>query len=309
MSKIPNNFFHVLCNTAVQIHYLSPISFFQRHNFDEGYQYSWLHGSLFRPWCRQTVKSMLTLLKHPECYTCQIGIYDDMPRTWLLKKDFNDIIYLLEAMTYNDECPELRAQLTRVTQQKSRSVNEIKPGTDLNGVVFPLPVPIQEDPLVLRAWGPFFKWNNSFTDYISREPELVSGDRPNPHNLFADLVASEREHHLDTKLEESSAWEQIQPNLLDVPTPEQERIWRIREKRTELNDEERMKERRREIADNLTRRHDWPLSKVEPFLIFADTLKAGWEAFQVICRMDWIPPRGPFNRRKPAKTADMDVRK
>jgi len=231
-----------------------------------------------------------------------------MPRKWLAKRLLNDTNYLLSDLNY-DENPELWAQLSRLKQQLPKPVVEVEPGTDMNDAVFPLPDPIQRDPLVLRAWGPSFEWNNSFTDYISRAPAWPTKYCENANEYYAHLVASDRIHRLDTKLEESSAWEQIQPKLLDVPTSEQERIWRVREKRTDMNDEERMRERRREIADSLTRRHDWPLSKVEPFLIFADTLKAGWEAFQVICRMDWIPPRGPFNRRKPAKTADMDVRK
>jgi len=256
---------------------------------------------------------MLALLKHPECYTCQIGIYADMPPKWLVKRFQNDTLYLLSEMNYN-ECPELWAQLSRLRQRNSKPTDEVKPGTYLNDVVFPLPVSIQANPLVLRAWGPSYEWNTSFTDYISRAPagpwkNYYHDYYVHPHEYFAEFVASDRIHRLDTQLEESSAWEQIQPNLLDVPTPEQERIWRVREKRTDLNDEKRMRIRRREITESLTRRHDWSLSKVEPFLLFADTLKAGWEAFQVICRMDWIPPRGPFNRRKPAQKVNMEVRK
>ena len=92
-----------------------------------------------------------------------------------MKRFLNDVNYLLSDMPY-EECPELWKQLARWKQQIFKPVDEVKPGTDLNDVVFPLPAPIKENPLVLRPWGSQFDWNNSFTDYISRSPVWSSGD-------------------------------------------------------------------------------------------------------------------------------------
>jgi len=220
---------------------------------------------------------LLEKLEHAELCKCQIGIYADMPQKWIVKRFLNDTNYLLSDVPLQ-ECPELREQLCRWKKHISKPVNKVKRGTDLNDVVFPLPAPIKGDPLVLRPWG-------------SRD----TFRRPSGGSV--------QENCFNTNLDESSAWEQIKPNLLEVPTDEQERIWRVREKRTDINDKERMRERRREIADSLALRHEWPPSKVEPFLAFADNLKAGWEAFQTLCRKDWISPRGPFNRRTTIGTA------
>ena len=249
------------------------------------------------------------LLECPELYTCQVGVLVRMPREWHMKKVLQEINKTLGTMSIQ-ECPDLWAQLFRWKNQIARLVDDVKPGTDPNGVVFPLPAPILEDPLVLRPWGPYFNWNNSYTDYISRTPAWPPNDGTDTHDYFAKLVASSRHTGgFSTNLDGRSAWCEIQPNLMDVPTDEQERIWRVRAKRTDLNDEQKMREQRRKIADSLTRRHEWPPAKVEPFLAFADNLKAGWEAFLALCRKDWIPPRGPFNRRKPPKSVDLNVLK
>ena len=221
-----------------------------------------------------------------ELYACQIGIYVEMPQL-IRKRLLNDVKFMMWDMPV-EECPELWAQLSRCMQQISKPAIEVKPGTDPNSVPFPLPAKIQEDPLVLRNWKPRFKWDNSFTDCLSRTPAWPINDGIHPHSVFVKLVASSRRRYLNTSLE-GSAWRQLGPKLLD--TTEEQKHWWIRKL----------------MAGGGGRCRRIHSSVAELRNAFEDNLKAGWEAFQALCRKDWIPPRGPFNRRKPTKPVDENV--
>lgn len=141
----------------------------------------------------------------------------------------------------------------------------------------------------LELLARFFQLYEKCCGNIPRYPSIPSGD-PNTTNfplpdsagLFrVDLHddTSTFDHHIDG----DAAWEVIPQDIVkeDLTTPEQDSVHEKREKRTDLNDRERMKKRRLELASYFIKeRADGLTTYCEKYLGFADTLEEGWAKFQ-----------------------------
>ena len=232
---------------------------------------------------------------------CQIGILINMSREEFLSR----LKHCVDNIKTDLEKEEhLTENLVDYLEQLSRWLSsypnvELEPPVDRTNVdpnqcEFPLPEKIRADSTVLRYWSK--DWE-PFDMTIDEEGAwhiipLLNEDWGDVHQLYADLVAGNRDEaipDLDMEIEGEAAWNVIELDIIknDKTTEGQEQIWKTRESRKDLDDPERMKRRRKQLADNFLARHEnskrLKAEDMIPHLDWASTLEQHWKEFQELC--------------------------
>ena len=239
---------------------------------------------------------------------CQIGTISPIPRDEYisrLKHCVDNIKTDLEAEeTLKESLADYLEQLSRWLIKYPNVELEAqidKNNVDPNEFEFPLPDKIKADPSVLRKWS--VDWvlfdltvdaNGAWTSI-----PLVMESLGDTHQLFADLVCST---HVDEtlpdlvhKIEGEAAWDVIKVDIVknDETTEIQDALIIAREKRTDLKDLERMKRRRKEIADEFLKRHGkrLKLEAMVDYIDWASRLEQHWKEFQELCEREFSRPQ------------------
>lgn len=238
---------------------------------------------------------------------CYIGNVVDLSKHEYLSRIKQDAEAVLEDGNI-DQLPDYRDQLNRWIREYPNNpvYNESpEPEKDPNGEPFPLPADIQSDPSILRKWIETFEWDTELGDYWNNDPNIYT-DVGDVHEEFATLVASHVDSSipdLDLTIDGDVAWIQVELDLFknDVSTEAQEATWKKRETRTNLENEAWLEKRREELYQSLIQRHEWEVSKVEPYRVFFDRIKEDWAKFQKLCEEEFVPKR---NSRALAPVSD-----
>ena len=163
---------------------------------------------------------------------------------------------------------------------------------DPNQCEFPLPEKIRADSTVIRQWARNWEEFDTSVDEggVWLLMPLLNEDWGDVHQTFVDTCAKREDVNLpemNMEIEGEAAWGVIQLDIVknDETTEQQEETWKAREKRKDLNDPERMRRRRKEIADSFLKRHDTRL-KAEDMVQYgewAHRLEEHWKEFQELC--------------------------
>lgn len=186
---------------------------------------------------------------------------------------------------------------------------------DPNQCEFPLPDKIRADSTVLRKWARDWELFDLTLDEGGAWEllPLLNEDLGDVHQLFADLVAQHVDENipeLNMEIEGEASWDVIPLDIFknDETTKEQEDVWRARENRNDLNDPERMRRRRKQIADSFLKRHDVRLKPDDmlPFVDWATRLEEHWKEFQKLCETFVARPRKADEPKKLSDNTDKD---
>lgn len=122
----------------------------------------------------------------------------------------------------------------------------------------------------------------------------ISGEKVDLGNFlqkFEDSIAAREDKTLpgfNMEIEGEAAWNVIELNIVknDTTTEEQDKIWKARSQRKDLDNPERMRRRRKQIADNFLSRHNTKLSAKDmiPYADWASRLEQHWKIFQELCK-------------------------
>nr|KAG5702138.1 hypothetical protein BaRGS_010404 [Batillaria attramentaria] len=159
---------------------------------------------------------------------------------------------------------------------------------DLNELPFPLPV----DPDSLQVW--LLEWQPFDTEVPEEGAwsafELEKTDLGDPHEVFAETLRVDRNDlnlasEFTFDIEGDAAWDILPDDVVDKEemTPGQEEIHAAREKRTDLDDPERMRRRREKLAEHFIKVREIPPDVVEPFLQWADLMEKNKEELEKLC--------------------------
>ena len=246
---------------------------------------------------------------------CQIGNISSMPRVEYisrLKHCVDNIKTDLEAEeTLIESLADYLEQLSRWLSNYPNVELEApldRINVDPNECAYPLPDKIIADPSVLRKWS--VDWvlfdltvdaNGAWTSI-----PLVMESLGDTHQLFADLVCSTHEDEtlpdLVHEIEGEAAWDVIKIDIVknDETTETQDALIIAREKRTDLKDLERMKRRRKELADGFLKRHEERLKPeaIVDYTDWASRLEQHWKEFQELCESDFSRPQQTHEPQK-----------
>ena len=173
---------------------------------------------------------------------------------------------------------------------------------DPNKCEFPLPDKIRADSTVIRQWVRDWIEFDMTVDEGGAWPlvPLLNEDWGDVHQTYADICAKQRDDvdlpQMNMEIEGEAAWNVIKLDVTknDETTEQQEKTWKAREKRKYLNDPERMKIRRKQIADNFLKRHVPKCRlKAETMVAYenwANRLEEHWKEFQELCET-YVPKR------------------
>ncbi|OWF38389.1 hypothetical protein KP79_PYT10735 [Mizuhopecten yessoensis] len=169
-----------------------------------------------------------------------------------------------------------------------------KAGGDPNILAYPLPNSVAADPESIRRWAETWEvfdlvlpedgaWGwHGFENLVFSDikecadfPQLLRLSENGDEDLL----------EFDTEVEGEAAWDVIEVDLFkdDVTTEEQNLIWEEREKRSDLDDPEKMKKRRENLEEYFIIKYEWESSALDAYRGWADTLEAGWQNFQKLC--------------------------
>ena len=219
-----------------------------------------------------------------------------------LKQDINVLIEEISgARDSSQNLSEYRDQLRRACEKFSLGSNvetdETKSAGDWNQKAFPLPEIFLKNPKLIRNWIENWEifdttvkegdgWDFSLKQWevFEKDSDEMKIDNTKLHRTELDELPA-----LDLSIEGEAGWGVIPVDIVkdDVTTPQQEKTWEAREKRTNLNDPVHMEKRRMAIekyflttyADRFT----WASKRVEGFRCFADNLKKAEQEFQELC--------------------------
>lgn len=220
-----------------------------------------------------------------------------------LKQDINVVMEEISrnAGELGESLVEYKDQLQRacakyeVSLASTGEIEETKVSAeDLNEKVFPLPDVFQKNPKLFRKWvetWEIFDTKGDGWDFSLKQWELFEKDSSEMkiddtklHRTELDALPA-----LDLSIDGEAGWEVIPVDLVknDVTTPQQEKIWRIREKRTDLNDPVQMEKRRMAIEEYFQRtyaeRFTWASKRVAEFRGFAENLVTSEQVFLELC--------------------------
>lgn len=245
--------------------------------------------------------------------SCYIGNVVELSQESILAKMKNDVNETLEELQDVDGLNDFKNQLSRwFRNYPNIAVYNTLPDADKdpNSLAFRLPDDILSDLSVLRSWVESFEWDTELPEggYFGKE-EYVFTDFGNEHEVFSELVASRVDisiPELDMEIEGEAAWKIIDLDIFknDVTTDAQEEIWKARETRTNLEDETWREKRIYTLYQKMVHRHEWPHSKVEPYMVFFDKMKQDWEKFQKLCEEEFVPPKRDGNEIKTMASLD-----
>ena len=163
---------------------------------------------------------------------------------------------------------------------------------DPNNCEFPLPEQIRADSTILRRWAkdwtPFdFSLDG---DAAWNQFPFLNEDWGDAHEIFIDILSKRVDENfadMNMEIEGEAAWNVIDLDIVknDKTTEEQEIILKAREVRTDLHDTERMRRRRKQIADGFLSRHKYTLKSEDmiPYTDWATRLERHWAEFQNLC--------------------------
>ncbi|KAK7103690.1 uncharacterized protein [Littorina saxatilis] len=147
-------------------------------------------------------------------------------------------------------------------------------GVDPNSKSYPMPV----DPESLRLWVLDFTWDCELPPegawhVIENDPE----ERPTTHEDLSEMLRPElrsRTDDLDFEIEGEAAWEVLPDSVIKdgVMTSGQEEIQASRDKRTDLDDPERMKKRREELCEHFISERELAPALVMAFMQWATVM-------------------------------------
>ena len=251
---------------------------------------------------------------------CQIGNISSMPRAEYIsrlkhcvdniKTDLEAEETLIESLAdYLEQLSRWLSNYPNVELEAPLDRNNVDP----NECAYPLPDKIIADPSVLRKWSVdwvLFDFTVDANGAWTSIP-LVMESLGDTHQLFADLVCST---HVDATLpdlvheiEGEAAWDVIKVDIVknDETTEAQDALIIEREKRTDLKDLERMKRRRKELADGFLKRHEERLKPeaMIDYIDWASRLEQHWKEFQELCENDFSRPQ---QTHEPQKLEDVE---
>ncbi|XP_052058830.1 uncharacterized protein LOC127699127 isoform X2 [Mytilus californianus] len=165
-------------------------------------------------------------------------------------------------------------------------------GQDPNTIEFPIPDTIQADLTVLRKWTE--KWQPFDTDVPTEGAWAILPDKV--VNALTDLIelqdfcriSSDGLPDFDFTIEGEVAWPVIELDIVknDTTTEEQEKVWRSREYRTDLNDPMFLLSRQTRLEMYFINKYEWDSSKLDPYRGFTTTLQRGWKEFQALAETE-----------------------
>ena len=189
---------------------------------------------------------------------------------------------------------------------------------DPNQCEFPLPDKIRADSTVIRQWA------RDWIEFDMTVDEdgawllvpLLNEDWGDVHQTYVDTCAKREDVNLpdlNMEIEGEAAWDVLPLDVVknDITTDQQEDTWKAREKRKDLNDPERMKRRRKQIADSFLKRHDTRL-KAEDMVEYVDwahRLEEHWKEFQELCETFVPKQRVTDEEWKGPDAADLEPKK
>lgn len=189
---------------------------------------------------------------------------------------------------------------------------------DPNQCEFPLPDKIRADSTVIRKWARDWIEFDMTIDEGGAWPliPLLNEDWGDLHQTYVDICAKREDAELpemNMEIEGEAAWNVIPLDVVknDETTDQQEETWKAREKRKDLNDPERMRRRRKQIADSFLKRHDTRL-KAEDMVQYVDwahRLEEHWKEFQELCETFVLRRRVTEEEVKAPDTADLETKK
>ena len=251
---------------------------------------------------------------------CQIGNISSMPRAEYIsrlkhcvdniKTDLEAEETLIESLAdYLEQLSRWLSNYPNVELEAPLDRNNVDP----NECAYPLPDKIIADPSVLRKWSVdwvLFDFTVDANGAWTSIP-LVMESLGDTHQLFADLVCST---HVDATLpdlvheiEGEAAWDVIKVDIVknDETTEAQDALIIEREKRTDLKDLERMKRRRKELADGFLKRHEERLKPeaMVDYIDWASRLEQHWKEFQELCESYFSRPQ---QTHEPNKLDDVE---
>lgn len=220
-----------------------------------------------------------------------------------LKQDINVVMEEISrnAEELGESLLEYKDQLQRacakynVTLASTGEIEETKVSAeDLNEKVFPLPDVFQKNPKLFRKWvetWEIFDTKGNGWDFSLKQWELFEKDSSEMKIDDTKLHRTELDTlpPLDLSIDGEAGWDVIPVDIVknDITTPQQEKTWRIRDKRTDLNDPVQMEKRRMAIEEYFQRmyaeRFTWASKRVAEFRGFADNLLKGEQDFLELC--------------------------
>ncbi|CAC5418583.1 unnamed protein product [Mytilus coruscus] len=192
-------------------------------------------------------------------------ILDDLkgdPKITEYKKEYQDSL-----QRCLDMCKKLTSRAGMFTKSHKPNERVSNPNRqDPNTITFPIPEPIQADLTVLRKWTETWE-------------------------LFdTDLEDSKGLPDFDFTIEGEAAWAVIELDIVknDKTTEEQERVWRSRENRINLNDPMSSLSRQTETRLEMyfINKYEWHNSKLDPYRGFTTRLQKAWKEFQALVEAD-----------------------
>lgn len=197
-------------------------------------------------------------------------------------------------LEYKDQLQRACAKYN-VTLASTGEIEEKKVSAeDLNEKVFPLPDVFQKNPKLFRKWvetweifdtkGDGWFFNSKQWELFEKDSSEMKIDDTKLHRTELDDLPP-----LDLSIEGEAGWDVIPVDIVknDVTTPQQEKTWKIREKRTDLNDPVVMEKRRMAIEEYFQRmyaeRFTWASKRVVEYRGFADNLIKGEQEFLELC--------------------------
>ncbi|XP_063426155.1 uncharacterized protein LOC134709960 [Mytilus trossulus] len=165
-------------------------------------------------------------------------------------------------------------------------------GQDPNTIEFPIADIIQADLTVLRKW--IEKWEPFDTEVPSEGAWPILPDKV--VNALTDLielqdfcrVSSDGLPGFDFTIDGEVAWPVIELDIVknDKSTEEQEKVWRSREYRTDLNDPTFLLSRQTRLEMYFINKYEWDSSKLDPYRGFTTRLQRGWKEFQALAETE-----------------------
>lgn len=197
-------------------------------------------------------------------------------------------------LEYKDQLQRACAKYN-VTLASTGEIEETKVSAeDLNEKVFPLPDVFQKNPKLFRKWvetweifdtkGDGWFFNSKQWELFEKDSSEMKIDDTKLHRTELDDLPP-----LDLSIEGEAGWDVIPVDIVknDVTTPQQDKTWKIREKRTDLNDPVVMEKRRMAIEEYFQRmyaeRFTWASKRVVEYRGFADNLIKGEQEFLDLC--------------------------
>lgn len=218
-------------------------------------------------------------------------IKDSKDTLQYLKGESNITEYQKEYQQLLERFLNICDNINSVSENNSNDSNEPS-GQDPNTIEFPLPEPILADCTVLRKW--IEKWQPFDTDIpkegvLAELPDKVVNALSDPVEL-QDIcrVSSDGLPDFDFTIDGEAAWAVIELDLVknDKTTEKQEKIWRSRDNRTDLNDPMFLLSKQTRLEMYFINKYEWERSKLDQYRGFTTRLQRAWKEFQALCKVE-----------------------